>query len=47
MQDYRVVGMPSTYFITPQGEIINSWAGLLTRDKMEELIDELLAASGV
>ncbi len=47
MQDYRVVGMPSTYFITPEGEIIRSWAGLLTKDKLSELVDELLTASGI
>ncbi len=46
MQEFRVVGMPSTYFISPDGEIVNTWAGLLTRDKMEELVAELLAASG-
>lgn len=42
---YRVRGMPTTFFITPQGEIVNTWTGLLTRDKLAELVGELLAAS--
>lgn len=46
LTDYRVIGMPSTYFITPEGEIVDSWAGLLTRDKLVELVETLLAASG-
>lgn len=44
--EYGVIGMPSTYFITPDGEIVRSWAGLLTEEKLGELVDELLAASG-
>lgn len=46
MVDYRVLGMPSTFFITPDGEIVETWSGLLTEDKLSELIEELLAASG-
>ncbi len=42
---YRVRGMPTTFFITPDGEIVNIWTGLLTRDKLAELVGELLAAS--
>ncbi len=44
--DYNVIGMPSTYFITPQGEIFDTWTGLLTRDKLTELVEALLEASG-
>jgi thiol-disulfide isomerase/thioredoxin len=47
MVDYRVIGMPSTFFLTPSGEIIRTWSGLLTKDKLSELIDELLTASGI
>lgn len=46
MESYQVLGMPSTYFITPEGRIHESWAGLLTEAKLEELVDELIAASG-
>lgn len=45
LQEYSVLGMPSTYFITPEGEIVESWSGLLNEEKMTELMDELLAAS--
>jgi thiol-disulfide isomerase/thioredoxin len=45
LEAYQVLGMPSTYFITPQGEIVQSWAGLLNEEKMSELVDELLVAS--
>jgi hypothetical protein len=31
--------MPSTAFISPDGEILQVWAGLLTDDKLQELID--------
>ncbi len=44
--NYRVIGMPSTYFITPQGEIVETWTGLLTEGKMTELVEALLVASG-
>ncbi|KAA3644069.1 MAG: TlpA family protein disulfide reductase [Chloroflexi bacterium] len=45
VRNYEVLGMPSTYFITPQGEIVRTWTGLLTRDKLAELVGELLEAS--
>jgi thiol-disulfide isomerase/thioredoxin len=46
MVDYRVIGMPSTFFLTPSGEIVRTWSGLLTKEKISEFIDELLTASG-
>ncbi|MFQ5930995.1 MAG: TlpA family protein disulfide reductase [Nitrospiraceae bacterium] len=42
---YQVLGMPTTYFITPQGEIVRTWTGLLTRDQTSELVEALLVAS--
>lgn len=42
---YQLVGMPTTYFITPQGEVVRKWTGLLTEEKLTELVEELLAAS--
>ncbi|GAB4535408.1 MAG: TlpA disulfide reductase family protein [Anaerolineae bacterium] len=44
LRAYQVLGMPTTLFITPDGEIIQKWTGLLTRDKMDELVQELLEA---
>jgi hypothetical protein len=45
VRSYRVLGMPTTVFLTPDGEIQRSWSGLLTASKLSELADELIAAS--
>ncbi len=45
LRAYQVIGMPTTLFITPDGEIVERWTGLLTKDKMEELVQELIDAS--
>lgn len=45
MQEYRVVGMPTTVFLNPQGEVVNTWSGLLTKAKLKELVEELVVAS--
>jgi len=42
---YNVLGMPSTYFIKPNGERVRTWTGLLNKKKLTELVEELLAAS--
>jgi thiol-disulfide isomerase/thioredoxin len=42
---YRLVGVPSTYFITADGEVYEQWIGLLNEAKLAELIKELLVAS--
>jgi hypothetical protein len=46
VRDYKILGMPTTVFITPDGRIFSSWPGVLTWDKMVKLTDELLQASG-
>lgn len=43
---YRVIGMPTTVFLTPDGKVFRHWTGILTRAKLVELIEELLKASG-
>jgi len=43
---YGLIGMPTTYFITPDGEIVQQWTGLLTSEKLSKLVEELLEASG-
>jgi thiol-disulfide isomerase/thioredoxin len=45
VQAYQIAGMPSTYFINPKGEILRKWTGLLTEEKMTELVQELLELS--
>ena len=42
---YRVLAMPSTYFITPDGTVVESWAGPLSGARLRELVDALVAAS--
>ena len=46
MQRYQVLGMPSTLFITPQSQIVRQWTGSLDEAALNDLIDELLQASG-
>lgn len=45
VRDYGVLGMPTTVFITPDGKIHQTWTGLLTRDRMVSLVEDLLQAS--
>jgi thiol-disulfide isomerase/thioredoxin len=45
VQNYQILGMPTTYFVTPAGEVVRTWTGLLTEDKLAELVEELLDAS--
>jgi cytochrome c-type biogenesis protein len=45
IRSYEILGMPTTFFITPEGEVFEEWTGILTSEKMGELVDELLAAS--
>ncbi len=42
---YRILGMPSTFFIKPNGEILRNWTGAITTGKLRELVTELIAAS--
>ena len=45
VRDFQVTGMPSTYFIKPNGEVVRKWTGLLTETKLSELVQELLEAA--
>lgn len=45
VREYEILGMPTTYFITPDGTVHEAWTGLLTADKLTELVEDLLAAS--
>ena len=42
---YEVLGMPTTVFMTPNGEVMRTWSGLLTKDKMVDIVQQLLAVS--
>jgi thiol-disulfide isomerase/thioredoxin len=43
IRDYEVLGMPVTVFITADGEIFRHWSGVLSKDKLEEITDDMLA----
>ena len=45
IQKYRVLGMPTTVFITPQAEIVRRWTGILNESALVDLIGELEDAS--
>jgi thiol-disulfide isomerase/thioredoxin len=45
VREISVIGMPTTLFVTPDGEITKKWTGLLTKDQLTELIQELIEAS--
>jgi thiol-disulfide isomerase/thioredoxin len=45
VRNYKLVGMPTTYFIKPDGTIHRQWAGLLNKKKLDELVKELVTAS--
>lgn len=45
LRQYEVRGMPSTYFIMPDGELFLAWTGILTQDRLTELVDEMLVAA--
>jgi thiol-disulfide isomerase/thioredoxin len=45
IRDYKVIGMPTTYTITPNGEIIEQWTGVLTEDQLHGRIEALLEAT--
>jgi cytochrome c biogenesis protein CcmG/thiol:disulfide interchange protein DsbE len=42
-QDYKVKGVPETFFIDPQGEIAEMYAGPLSEARLESILERLLA----
>ena len=43
--DYRIPGMPSTYFITADGKIFRRWTGRLDKDNLVRITGQLLEHS--
>ena len=41
----KVLGLPSTVFVTPDGKVQNKWVGILNESKLTELVEELIEAS--
>lgn len=42
---YQIFGMPSTFFIAPDGMILRKQIGLMTPEQMDTYIDELIRTS--
>lgn len=45
LSSLQVTGIPATLFITPSGQIVSGWIGLIDREQLGDLVEELLAAS--
>ena len=45
IQRLRIRELPSTDFITPDGDVHRNWTGILNEAKLTELVDGLLDAS--
>ena len=43
--DYNVLSMPTTVFITPDGGIFRRWSGILDREALTRVTDEMLEES--
>ena len=43
VRDYEILSMPTTVFIAADGSVFRTWSGLLTEEKLNEIIDELIA----
>jgi thiol-disulfide isomerase/thioredoxin len=42
MQDYAVLSMPTTVFITSEGKVFRKWSGALNRQTLAEITNEML-----
>ena len=45
-RDYRILSMPTTLFITADGDIFEKWTGPLNRDKLSQITLDMLSQSG-
>ena len=45
IQEYGVLTMPTTVFITPEGQVFRKWTGSLDRDQLAEITNEMLSQS--
>ena len=42
---FQVLGMPTTLFVTADGGVVAKWTGILTKEKLVEHVEELLAVA--
>jgi thiol-disulfide isomerase/thioredoxin len=45
VKELLILGMPTSIFLTADGEVHRKWTGFLSEEKLEEFINEVLAAS--
>lgn len=45
VRQYELRGMPSTYFIQPDGTVFEVWTGLLTEERLTQIVEAMLAAA--
>ena len=45
VERYRLPGLPSTFFIKPDGEILTTWVGVIDEGSLEERIKQLIERS--
>jgi thiol-disulfide isomerase/thioredoxin len=43
IQEYGVLTMPTTVFITGEGQVFRKWSGVLDRGKLAEITDQMLS----
>ena len=46
VRQYRVLNMPTTVFITEEGDVFRTWSGALNRQKLIEIVGDMMAESG-
>ena len=46
VQSYRVLGLPTTVFITADGQLYRKWDGVLNLEKLSEIAGEMLDEGG-
>ncbi len=44
---FEILGMPTTIFIRADGSVARKWSGILTEEKLNELVDELAGGPAV
>ncbi len=42
VRDYQVRAMPTTIFITAEGEVFRSWTGSIEREQLESIVTSML-----
>ena len=45
--DYGVLSMPTTVFIDRSGDVFRKWAGVLDRDTLERITNEMLSQPSI